>query len=399
MKKLYTILAAAAVVMSASAAPALSLQQALSKSTKPVAELRSEMPAKAQMTPSAKKHNKAPRAAAEAATLEDIEGLYSAWGYTAGSDNKLTYGEFTAMEITIDPSVENTVIVSGFVGLDEIAYEAKWNPEAQTLTFDRNQTATFPAKGGPVEISFYAIVYDEAKNVSYTDVVLSYVDGMFYYEPPIINNTFYGLAYLGLPEGKGAAEIYYSLEMYPFNAMMQFTDYDENGKALETPSLAYVNITTNGSQLMVDNFVNIGFGATATMDIDSANKTFVSNKSLLFETSTEAFYLWAMDAMGAESAECVFTASSATLEDGSELPVAVHEGDIAVANADLSKGFVVTNPLFTLPFDPFDNSSVDNVAADNAPVVYYNLQGMRVENPANGLFIRRQGNTATKVVK
>ena len=34
----------------------------------------------------------------------------------------------------------------------------------------------------------------------------------------------------------------------------------------------------------------------------------------------------------------------------------------------------------------------------NAPVEYYNLQGVRVANPANGIFIRRQGSKATKVI-
>jgi hypothetical protein len=40
------------------------------------------------------------------------------------------------------------------------------------------------------------------------------------------------------------------------------------------------------------------------------------------------------------------------------------------------------------------------IAADNenAPVEYYNLQGVRVNNPANGLYIRRQGNQASKVL-
>lgn len=37
-------------------------------------------------------------------------------------------------------------------------------------------------------------------------------------------------------------------------------------------------------------------------------------------------------------------------------------------------------------------------AATDAPAVYYNLQGQRVANPANGLFIRVAGNKATKVV-
>ena len=44
-----------------------------------------------------------------------------------------------------------------------------------------------------------------------------------------------------------------------------------------------------------------------------------------------------------------------------------------------------------------DNSGVNDIALDsNAPVVYYDLQGRRVENPAQGLYIMRQG---SKVVK
>ncbi|MDE6438209.1 MAG: hypothetical protein K2L62_00965, partial [Muribaculaceae bacterium] len=45
-------------------------------------------------------------------------------------------------------------------------------------------------------------------------------------------------------------------------------------------------------------------------------------------------------------------------------------------------------------------SGVEGVAAEaeNAPVEWYNLQGVRVAEPANGLFIRRQGNKVEKVV-
>lgn len=50
----------------------------------------------------------------------------------------------------------------------------------------------------------------------------------------------------------------------------------------------------------------------------------------------------------------------------------------------------------------FAASGVESIAADmsadlDAPVEYYNLQGMRVNNPENGIFIRRQGNKAVKV--
>ncbi len=45
-----------------------------------------------------------------------------------------------------------------------------------------------------------------------------------------------------------------------------------------------------------------------------------------------------------------------------------------------------------------ETTGIDGIVADeNAPVEYYNLQGIRVENPENGIFIRRQGNKTTKV--
>ncbi len=46
-----------------------------------------------------------------------------------------------------------------------------------------------------------------------------------------------------------------------------------------------------------------------------------------------------------------------------------------------------------------DQSAIESVVVDeNAPVEYFNLQGVRVANPENGLYIRRQGNTVTKVI-
>lgn len=56
-------------------------------------------------------------------------------------------------------------------------------------------------------------------------------------------------------------------------------------------------------------------------------------------------------------------------------------------------------PAFFINIIPADPASVTEIAVDeNAPVEYFNLQGMRVENPANGLFIKRQGSKVTKVV-
>ena len=52
---------------------------------------------------------------------------------------------------------------------------------------------------------------------------------------------------------------------------------------------------------------------------------------------------------------------------------------------------------YTLKID--ESTAVSEINTDaNAPVEYYNLQGVKVENPANGIFIRKQGSKTTKVV-
>lgn len=49
--------------------------------------------------------------------------------------------------------------------------------------------------------------------------------------------------------------------------------------------------------------------------------------------------------------------------------------------------------------DYAEYSSVESIIADdNAPVEYFNLQGMRVENPTSGIYIRRQGSDVKKVL-
>lgn len=54
----------------------------------------------------------------------------------------------------------------------------------------------------------------------------------------------------------------------------------------------------------------------------------------------------------------------------------------------------------TVYSDYFDvTAGVEDITVDgNEPVEYFNLQGVRVENPSNGLYIRRQGAKAQKVV-
>lgn len=84
--------------------------------------------------------------------------------------------------------------------------------------------------------------------------------------------------------------------------------------------------------------------------------------------------------------------------DASELPAgtsvlvstkALHSNG-RIESAETARAFTVGSGTVT---------GVENIeaAADNAPVEFFNLQGIRVANPANGIYIRRQGNTVEKV--
>lgn len=59
-----------------------------------------------------------------------------------------------------------------------------------------------------------------------------------------------------------------------------------------------------------------------------------------------------------------------------------------------------TNVFAVSPLSENDTeSAVAEIAADeNAPVEYFNMQGVKVENPENGIYVRKQGSKVSKVV-
>lgn len=67
---------------------------------------------------------------------------------------------------------------------------------------------------------------------------------------------------------------------------------------------------------------------------------------------------------------------------------------IVVAVYDLGTSAPSASATVTLT-----GTGLGSVGAEEAPVEYFNLQGIRVENPSNGVFIRRRGSTATKIVR
>lgn len=48
--------------------------------------------------------------------------------------------------------------------------------------------------------------------------------------------------------------------------------------------------------------------------------------------------------------------------------------------------------------DPTSSAITSVESSDETPVIYYNLQGIRVDNPGNGIYIERKGDKAKKVL-
>ena len=69
------------------------------------------------------------------------------------------------------------------------------------------------------------------------------------------------------------------------------------------------------------------------------------------------------------------------------------------ANIETGKNYTVTVDLNNNTITIKEASGVEGIEAeDNAPAVYYNLQGVKVANPENGVYIKVQGNKASKVL-
>ena len=91
--------------------------------------------------------------------------------------------------------------------------------------------------------------------------------------------------------------------------------------------------------------------------------------------------------------------SEFTVKEEVELPIAKNKVSWIVAKGtyDITVNF---EDMMMILVRTSIETGITNISADeNAPVEYFNLQGVRVANPENGIFIVRQGSKVTKVIR
>ena len=74
-------------------------------------------------------------------------------------------------------------------------------------------------------------------------------------------------------------------------------------------------------------------------------------------------------------------------------------GKKVTLKCSIEKYFSIAGLKGTSEYVLENSSAIEEIGTDvNAPVEYYNLQGVKVANPENGIFIKKQGSRTTKVV-
>lgn len=108
-------------------------------------------------------------------------------------------------------------------------------------------------------------------------------------------------------------------------------------------------------------------------------------------------YVWT-DSYEDEETKVIYYYSNVYRSDDSE--EYKYYANITLGGSDSDGEFIDEDFYLSFWFndpDPTTNAVSKVEADENAPVEYYNLQGVKVAEPANGIFIRKQGAKTTKV--
>lgn len=406
MKKFYSIALAVAVALSASA----ERQQASSAPVKMRHHAVIEAPAKVGF--------KAPAKAA--ATAADIEAI-KIWNYQG-----LLQGQSGLQTKSISISVASTGDAT--VALpNDFTLKAKFDAAAGTLTIPANQNLG-EDKDGP--IVFYLKDADQQGNLtdgasSKSASVGTFSDGSLVFpdldiwaigNPANEDAGWYVLSYQNVfGEAQDEPEDP-DTDVYTTVGTGKFVEnilYPAFMKGAENKTASDVEIQSNGAgKYKVINPLQVLYSAlkinqeSPEMIIDATNR---ENCQIALTSSGIGND---EDGVYAYFSESWYFANLAGADEKWDpalaIPMKVENGNVTITipYRAMTIFTTITNEFYygsaftsTLTFKDA-NAGIQGVAVDNAdaPAVYYNLQGVRVENPASGVVIRVQGGKATKML-
>ncbi len=328
---------------------------------------------------------------------------------TEDTRNFKTAGNVSILENGKDSNGKDAFILRGLFRADRDinASITKSTPTANGTLYTLEIpacTPLFEEDGNIYSLYLYGNLSDDGK-----EYIFSGSPFRMLYNPKKNLLFFYytrGGAFVGYEKNKGFyGSVYYSPEFDPANAVMKsevLVDPKTNTYA-ETTYYLIMGINEQDNILLYN---MAGASELVELEADHNNKTAVAKnqvyQNLTTQTATIPFYI--KPAIDANTNEVTATigedpaTNQTTLTFGNWGAYGVIEGSKYYAVECKSSVITYDNNIYGKPVV----GGLADVIADsdaNAPVEYYNLQGIRIANPEAGqLLIKRQGKTVSKIV-
>ncbi len=173
---------------------------------------------------------------------------------------------------------------------------------------------------------------------------------------------------------------------------------DKSSAILENYELkeGEANLLTEGENSLVGAWLENGYESlnyAQKVEAGEGGSVEATSFALNSNNTTEATEGTEIKAALTATVSCVAAPAEGYLFDG------WYSGEDKVAESAEYEYVCKAANTLTAKFKVDPATAIESVSVDaNAPVEYYNLQGVKVANPENGLFIKKQGNKAVKVI-
>lgn len=422
MKKFYAFVCAVVVALTASAGPIDFAPKAKKDITKLEIATKS---AKTSLT-NAKRVKHASRISVDDAGLE-ANKLYleESYSFAANEEGKAAKGWQIDGPVKLLRAEDGTYIIEGFYGQDGInltggVYDAVEN----TLTFQPQIVASGLSQLGADFESVMVVTVDN-EDTFLEDPIVFDVDianrNLFYMcETDDEGNatTCLGLACLDTSnEPTGFMDWLAMIDMNQVNGMNIFGYHSSSTNKIERVQTYVYNEVVDGN-LVTSGLFGEGFGYPVTFTLNKEASTAVADKQVVTKRRDGSgtyydfmFYdvIFNEDSTDVAIGEPVVTFDIIPQEAEGATMTYIYKDYTFVGTpyngemAALVPGGIIYGFQILYVGDIFDPTGIHDVQLDkntNAPVEYYNLQGIRVSEPTKGgIYIRRQGNVSTKIMR
>ena len=310
-----------------------------------------------------------PQLMAEEIPSQDITGEYYLYFYGI-FDRKETTADKPLCKILIRDTDNGNVTVGPF-GEYGPYFSAEYDRGAQTLTFPLGQESD--CDGTPMTIYSYDVKSWKARPaVMQINREKHYIS---YAKPDTDGTSYNEYLIIGRSKANPGTMVYaqmYEGTLFAANSTMQYRQAADG-----STHSAHIRIDPTDTGFRLLNFANMGLSRAVEFSADASTHTATAcapaNMDDLYPLGTSQQPL----ALGAEYRDGVLHLlfnGAVSCQCG-----IVHDIDI------------------TMTFDPFTAGAYEIKAGDDTPAEYYDINGMQVEAPRRGIYIRRSNARTDKV--